>query len=386
MNDVDDLIVEFRTEPAGSGDVAERVAEEFTRRKLREAIASESAGRDRARGRWRPPLRRRTALWLVPSVSAVALAVGVLVIASVLPSRDSSGDNVILPPLAPTSASAAVVLNRVATVAARQPPSLFASRGQLAYSKVLSGSTTSISYSESPRSKRCGASIVFSYSFTEQDWVAPDGSGRQLIVRGLNTVQPRFQAIAGRFRKYMNGTEPSMDSRYRPTMFPYSSPAGLPTDPRRLLAAIVRRFEHGKYDLATTFQRAEELIVASASPALRAALYRMLAQLPGVQFLGHHRDQIGRAGITVGMTDSAGIRIEILFDPATSQLLAESDIQAAVPPHLPRCVPVLPVGTVLDYSDYLRTGIVNSITDLPGGGRIPYHPTPAPAGGAPGAG
>lgn len=377
MNNVDDLIVDFRMEPDGSGDVADRVAAEFARRKLRDAIAAERTGAGHHRAQRRPAGPWRTARWLIPSISAVTLAASVFVIAAVVPRHDSGGSDVMLPQLAPASASAAVVLNRVASVAARQPPSLFASRGQYAYSKVLSGSTTSIFYSASPRSKRCGPMIIFSYSFTEQDWVAPEGSGRQRIVRGPNTVPPRFRTIAGRFRKYMNGTEPSLDSRYRPTMFPYSSPAGLPTDPRRLLAAIVRRFEHGEYDLATTFSRAEALLVASASPALRAALYRMLAQLPGVQFLGHQRDQIGRAGTAVGITDNAGIRSEILFNPATSKLLAESDVQAAIqsaPQRLPRCQPVFPVGTVLNYSVFLNTGIVNSVTDLPGGGHAPFLP------------
>jgi len=382
MHSLDDLIVDFRTEPAGLGDVAERVAAEYARRKLRDAIAAEHAtggqdpARRRAGGRW------RTRRWLIASMGAVVLVAAVLVVAAVLPNHGSGGGDVLLPPLAPPSASAAVVLNRVASVAARQPPSLFASPGQFAYSKVLSGSTTSLS-SGSLRAKRCGPSVEFSYSFTEQDWVAPNGSGRQRITRGPNTIPPRYRAIAPQLRKDMNGVEPSLDSRYRPTMFPYSSPAGLPTNPRRLLVAIVRRFEHGKYALTTTFYRAEALLVASASPALRAALYRMLAQLPGVQFLGHQRDQIGRAGIAVGQTDSAGIRSEILFNPATSKLLAESHIQATRP-RLPRCVPVIPVGTALDYSVYLQTGIVNSITATPGGGHVPFHPPVSPAGARPG--
>jgi hypothetical protein len=47
---------------------------------------------------------------------------------------------------------------------------------------------------------------------------------------------------------------------------------------------------------------------------------------------------------------------------------------------------MLPVGTVVNYSVYLHTGIVNSITELPSGGHVPYHPTSSPAGVAPGAG
>ena len=77
------------------------------------------------------------------------------------------------------------------------------------------------------------------------------------------------------------------------------------------------------------------------------------------------------------MRDNAGIRSEILFNPATSKLLAESDVQAArqrAPQRLPRCQPVFPAGTVLNYSVLLNTGIVNSITDLPGGGHAPFLP------------
>jgi hypothetical protein len=82
------------------------------------------------------------------------------------------------------------------------------------------------------------------------------------------------------------------------------------------------------------------------------------------------------------MTDTAGIRSEILFNPATSKLLAESNVQAA-PQHVPRCAMAFPVGTVINSSVYLETGIVNSITDIPGGGRIPFRPPGGAAGAAP---
>lgn len=55
---------------------------------------------------------------------------------------------------------------------------------------------------------------------------------------------------------------------------------------------------------------------------------------------------------------------ELLFDPATSDVLQTQEIQVA-PFHSPK-TPPLPAGTVLNYTVFISRGIVNSIKDLPG--------------------
>ena len=70
------------------------------------------------------------------------------------------------------------------------------------------------------------------------------------------------------------------------------------------------------------FFEAGRLLFESGSPALRAALYRVIAHLPGVKLLGARNDRIGRRGVAVAMTDGSRVAEEVvLFDPATSEVL-----------------------------------------------------------------
>lgn len=93
-----------------------------------------------------------------------------------------------------------------------------------------------------------------------------------------------------------------------------------------------------------------------------------MAGLPGVQLLGRQTDALGRQGIAVGLTDSAGVRSELMFDPATSDVLEEADVQVK-----PNRALRLPAGTVLHYFAYQGRGVVDSIEALPGGRRVPFH-------------
>lgn len=109
---------------------------------------------------------------------------------------------------------------------------------------------------------------------------------------------------------------------------------------------------------------------------LRAALYRVIAHLPGVQLLGWQTDRIGRRGIAVAIShaevgDEATCK-ELLFDPTTGEPLQTQLVQTAPLTEIPGAAP-LPRGTVLRYTAFINRGVVNSIEDLPGGGRLPYH-------------
>jgi hypothetical protein len=84
-----------------------------------------------------------------------------------------------------------------------------------------------------------------------------------------------------------------------------------------------------------------------------------------VQLLGRQTDVLGRHGVAVGLTDSGGVRSDLLFDPATSDVLEEADVQVRPGP--------LPAGTVVHYFAYQGRGVVDSIEALPGGGRMPFH-------------
>ncbi len=59
-----------------------------------------------------------------------------------------------------------------------------------------------------------------------------------------------------------------------------------------------------------------------APAALRAALYRALALVPGLRWVGRVTDSVGRRGTAVGFVHD-GVEGEVIFDPASSEMLAE---------------------------------------------------------------
>jgi hypothetical protein len=333
---VDELVRDFAAIPAD--DAHERTAGEVARRRLRRAIAEE-----------RPPRRWRL---VFPVAVAGGLAAAILAVVALLPSHDAS---------APAPASAAVVLERVARVATRQPADAYPGPHQYLYLKFREGWT-----------QVANSTIAYRTTDTQQDWVAPNGSGRS---RYVNNGSPRFLTPRDRAAWLALGrprlTAPSIDATYPSGGFPAGNqidPRGLPGEPAALRRAIVTRFEHGTLDVERTFELAGTLLQDSSSPALRAAVYRMVAGLPGVQLLGPQTDALGRHGVAVGLTDSAGVRSELVFDPATSDVLEEADVQVK-----PNRALHLPLGTVVHYFAYQGRGVVNSIEDLPGGGRVPFH-------------
>ncbi len=94
----------------------------------------------------------------------------------------------------------------------------------------------------------------------------------------------------------------------------------LPTSPKALERAIVRRFEHGHSRPSATFVYAATFLNAGSTAKLRAALYRVIESLPGVQNLGPATDRRGRHGQAVGLVTS-GTREVLIFDPASTVVL-----------------------------------------------------------------
>jgi hypothetical protein len=96
-------------------------------------------------------------------------------------------------------------------------------------------------------------------------------------------------------------------------------------------------------------------------PDQRAALYRVASRVPGVQSLGKVRDPLGRPGLAVGFDhDQPGwnIRMEIVFDPATGELLATKEVLTA-----PRPGTDAKPGTVVDYDAVECAGVVDAPGD-----------------------
>jgi hypothetical protein len=349
--------------------------------------ASRSRGvtEGRARSVERRPrsLRRRAGRRrLARSGAVVVLAAGVLTAAALLPSGGSHDAQ-----LGPTPASAAIALDRVARTAMRQT-AVYPTARQYEYVMVQEGLTSSGGFA--------GVGVRFWQSDTKQDWYKANGSGRERIVNSREGFLGALdRSIARAHGLSLAQVMPNQDgdSTYPMVGAYYSDydPAGLPTQPAALLRAIKREVHAtrtpptatagatvSEVATASVFEViADRLLFASTSPTLRAALYRVIAHLPGVQFLGWQTDRLGRRGIAVAISHAVvgdeATRMELLFDPATGEPLQTQLVQTAPLTDIPGTAP-LPAGTVLRYTVFIKRGVVNSIEDLPGGGHLSYHP------------
>ncbi|MGY0061289.1 hypothetical protein ACWY4P_32910 [Streptomyces sp. LZ34] len=98
----------------------------------------------------------------------------------------------------------------------------------------------------------------------------------------------------------------------------------LPTDPKAL-AALLPSPNSADGKAKSTFDNATALLGESpARPDLRAALYRVLADLPGVKVTGPAKDATGRTGTALEWnTTSATVRV--IVNPKTGDLLEETE-------------------------------------------------------------
>ncbi|MGW1681504.1 CU044_5270 family protein [Saccharopolyspora sp. NPDC002376] len=119
-------------------------------------------------------------------------------------------------------------------------------------------------------------------------------------------------------------------SLYNPT---YEYLTTLPTDPTALRAEIYAQVQAdfdrsgpGAQQLYTVdqlvFQMIGGLVRGAAPPELKAALYRVAATVPDVEFVDDVTDAVGRNGVGVAhAVNNAGDRAVLMFDRSTFQVL-----------------------------------------------------------------
>ena len=301
-------------------------------------------------------LRRRPWVFAIGAVTAVAVAV--IAVTALLPAGESGS---------PSTAAAAVLL-RAAHTAAGQPTPPAPGPNQFIYTKIkavwagISDGLYKVHRKGSPRPHFVGPQHLVTIDFrpvTREDWIRPDGSGRWHEVGGhLLFIRSRDRAYAQKHysHQYIDGyTDNQKHGPGRPN---YDQLSKLPTDPAQLKQLIQnRKVEPGPPGDFETFQIIGDLLRdTDAPPDLRAALYTIASQLPAVKLIGATHDQLGRPGTGVAY-DSFGQRNELIFDPQTSALLAE---QTSVT-RRSRLYPFHP-GTLISWTSYLASGIVNSDT------------------------
>lgn len=290
----------------------------------------------------RPGRRGRRLAKCAPLAATVAILVALMLVLPVLDGGRGSGT------------AAARELRTLASVAAQQPDEPTLTTGTFAYTR------SEAMWINTSASVDGGVPVTtLSVPFTREIWIGADGSGR---IREATGDSSAF------------GTAPSPDHNWDASfgagelMLPLTTWDFTPellerlsADPGALAAEIRKRAEMNEQPVEhESFVIVGDLLREAVAPAgVRAALFEVAASIPDVELLGTVEDPVGRSGTAVAYTHD-GIRSELIFDPATSKLLAERQMLVAPVDFIP-----FPVGTVIGYAAYLDAGIVPSASAMP---------------------
>jgi hypothetical protein len=326
-------------------------------RRLLPVLIEELRSRDE-RAMPTPPGRSGGFRWrrgLLAGAAAVALAVFAPI---VLPSSSGGAD--------PAAADA---LYRVALRAAQQPPEPLPGPNQYLYTRSESSSLLLYVVGD-------GTTFFFRQPTIRESWIRPDGAGRIRNTLGRAT----FPSAADRATWLAAGSPELWDDTVEDELFAageltFENYSDLPTDPDELLEELERReLIGGPPGDWETFEIVGGLLRETyTTPEVRAALYRVVAELPGVELRGRVVDGAGRPGVSVVYTystDEWGSAFELIFDPRTAALLgtselivrdSEIDVESGGPGAIYGGIG--PAGARARTSTYLVSGVVDSTNE-----------------------
>lgn len=313
---------------------------------------------------WLRLTRRRRLTLLTTAISLPSAAVVVaLALVGVLGSDGAH----------PTPASAAQLLTQAANVAGRQPAEPPLAAGEYHYSRDLENDVVEF-----------GGGHYARVTVAVERWVSHDG---HLRLQAMPVGAPSFLSAADR-RAWQRAGRPALGRRQAsllrrelsvhrrghpfhvgPRLLSFTELHALPTAPTKLRAVLAHyaREYHASRALAASneFVFATQIIRGTpASPALRAASFRVLASLPGVRAEGTLRDHAGRSGTAVSIR-WADLRRVLIFDPASAQLLEERFITLPPSASWTPSYPKLAAGTTIGFITQQATGVVDGPTQRP---------------------
>ena len=223
---------------------------------------------------------------------------------------------------------------------------------------------------------------------TEQTWYRADGSGRDAIVDAND-----FFTDADRqtYIQQMGHTPPDVapsDKTYGAGGYPTDTGdlSYLSTDPATLLAQLADRSAptgrspqpamsaspgQPPSDTMAVWGAIQHLLTyaPSASPALKAALFEVAEQLPGIEVVQSSTDPVGRPGVLLRL-QVQGTQEEWWFDATSEQLLAmRSTLESG------HWIPAMPSGTVVGIEIVAAAGVTDSTDD---GAQLVKSFVPAP--------
>lgn len=222
-----------------------------------------------------------------------------------------------------STTAAAAVLERLAQVAEHQNAVTPPAAGRYLYVDSLQ-SNEALTVG---RAQQCVALVPE----RRQIWIRADGAGRLLETTGEPSYTSAHDRAVCAQMHALSGPGTS-DSWFAPRCLTLGLASALPpgslSDPAALLREM-RRLDGGPRTPAEDFVHIGDFLRESDdSPALRAAIYRAAATIPGVRLLGLTADHLGRRGIGIGYA-SHGSLSELIFDPNTSALLGEQTVDTA---------------------------------------------------------
>ena len=135
--------------------------------------------------------------------------------------------------------------------------------------------------------------------------------------------------------------------------------AGLPTDPDALFARLrADAPDNGRGDAALFTYAADALRSGLVGKDVRAAIYRALTRIGGLEVTEERADLGGRVGIALGVDDGER-RHEIVIDPETGRFIGERQVATDD-------VDDFEAGTVLEFTS-VTTAVVDAIGAKPAG-------------------
>lgn len=264
--------------------------------KHRIALLNQAAGPRTVARRWSMP-RLAIGGAVLAGITAVGLVVG-------LPDgREAPGPGATAHRDGPPATDAVVLLANAANAAANTP----AGKGDWTYT-----STVNVGYD---------AGL---HTYRTQTWEKVDGT--DALIR---------EDRDGKVTEMRTGDNSDMfpPSLRHPT---YRYLATLPTDPTALRNEIYAQAQVEVDDSGPNgrqlytvdqwaFQLIGALVQSAAPPALKAALYRVAATVPGVEYVNDTTDAAGRHGIGVAHSvNNSGDRTTLIFDRTTYQVMGRA--------------------------------------------------------------
>jgi hypothetical protein len=340
-------------------------------RQLRQAVRDRRAEQSAQR----PARPKRRAMALVAVAAAIAIAAVIALAAGI-----GAGP----------SLSEAQALERAAEAAGRGLAAPTLTPGEYWYVRSVTAGTTGY--------RALGSAALIQSRQTTEIWQSTDGSGRERTVNdglplffGTPVARARFRREEARAPKPVPVDEllpHSTGFRSPLGILTYSQVQALPSTPEAMLHAIRHAAEHSLTELrlqAPESPVAEESLAQTElesiagiladlplSPQQRAATFRMTEKLPGVIYIPHVTDALGRSGAALAsnglsyrfidgggeLSKPVSVREELIFDPSTGVLLAQ---QRALLSSIPSVG--LPAGYAVQYTAYVSSGVVTSTTE-----------------------